>query len=90
MLVFLIGCSNYSAINIFNDYDKGVSNASKFNQEILLIFDFAGNPTNFVKRMLYDKDFLDKLQDFTIILLDVDEKEETGCISFCRNRRNTI
>lgn len=78
LVVFLlIGC-NDSKILIYDDYEKGIENAKNKNQKILLVFDFLGNPNISVKSLLYDKELKNELQDFTVILLNVDEPNNNG------------
>lgn len=78
VILFLIGCNSHSSIKVYSDYGEGLSNASKFNQNILLVFDFLGNPNNSAKEIIYDKEFEGILQEVTVILLNVDEPSSVG------------
>jgi len=76
MIFVLLECDNSSSIVMFDNYDDGLLNASEYDQNILLIFDFLGNPNNSVRRMIYSNRFYDKLQYTTIIILNVDDPNE--------------
>ncbi len=78
MIFALLGCDNSSNIVVFNNYEEGLSNASELNQNVLLVFDFLGNPSSSVKKMIYNKEFEDELQNVTVILLNVDEPNPGG------------
>ena len=78
MIVFCLGCQQASEIYVFKKYNDGLKNAKEESQNILLIFDFWGNPTLSAKRLVYNKAYEKILQDFTIIILHVDDPGQVG------------
>lgn len=78
LLFVLVGCNKYSNIYVYNNYDKGLLNASEQNQRILLVFDFLGNPNNSAKKMIYSQEFEGMLKNTTVIVLNIDEPGKDG------------
>lgn len=72
IVILWLSCSDRK-IEIFDDYSEGIENASEHNQQILLIFDFYGNPTRSVEKKIQNKYIKPLLSSFSVILLKVDD-----------------
>lgn len=78
---FFLSCEPQPTVSVFSSLEEGLKDASLKEQKILLVFDFLGNPKSSEKRLLYEKEVALKLQDFTLVLLNVDEPGEKGEIN---------
>lgn len=84
ILLFSLGfvaCSKSNKIDFFSSYEEGMLDAKKNERNILLIFDFLGNPTMSTYELFEDDRIISSTKDFTKILLFVDLKNEEGRIN---------
>lgn len=76
LLFIATSCSHQHQLTVFDDYQEGIDHAMLNNNQVLLIFDFLGNPGNSVKENIYATQT--DLSDLTIILLYVDKPDHAG------------
>lgn len=81
VILVLLRCNNFSNIIVFNDYEKGLLNAAEHNQNVLLVFDFLGNPKTPARGVIYYKEFERILKGSTVILLYVDKPGKEGVLN---------
>ena len=74
----LFACGGQSNLHIYSSLDSALEDSKKLNKKILLVFDFLGNPTSVVGELLHDKAISEKLNGFTIVLLNIDEPGDVG------------
>lgn len=77
-LFVLFACGSQPSLNIHSSLDAALEDSRKYNRRTLLVFDFLGSPTNAAKQLLHDRTVIKKLDDITVVLLNVDEPGGIG------------
>lgn len=77
-ILFILSCTNETKLNIHSSIDSAFLEAKKRNNNILLVFDFHGNPTNSVKKTITDQTVVEEIKGLTVAILYVDEAGEEG------------
>lgn len=75
---YLCACGGQSSMNIHSSLDSALEDSRKYDRNILLVFDFLGSPTDAVKQLLHDRTVMKKLDNITVVLLNVDEPGDIG------------
>ena len=78
--LIIISCTQ-EEIKIVRSYSVGMSMAKNENKEVLLIFEWWGNPTTTTFEYLENSEVKTNLKNKIIILLMVDEDGESGIIN---------
>ena len=74
-LNFLVGaCNNRKLMDIHYEFKDGIEAAKDAKKDVLLIFDFWGNPTGSTFELLENKEVENEIDNFTIVMLMVDDK----------------
>jgi len=76
--LMLFACGGQSNLDIYSSLDSALEDSKKLDRKILLVFDFLGNSTNAAGELLHDKTISERLDGFTVVLLNVDEPGDVG------------
>lgn len=71
---FLLGCSQSAEPVIHEQYSDGISAAKANDTDILLIFDWWGNPTRSTEKFLEHLEVKNEISNYTVIFLRVDDE----------------
>ena len=78
ILVGFVACDLNSRRTVYENYDQGLKEAAQRSVNVLLVFDFWGNPNQSAERLIYDKTVYPELKDLIVVLLRVDAKGAKG------------
>lgn len=75
MFCVLLSCNENEKIRCFNNFEEGKLKAKEMNKNLLVIFDLYGSSTNYVGKLLEDKEVKTILKSFIVVRLMCDDRQ---------------